>query len=471
MSESSLRARLAALPAEWPVDLRPEIQRRLAERPHAVVVLDDDPTGTQTVHGIPVLTEWPVPALAEELTREQPAFYLLTNTRSMPLARAEALNAEIGRNLAAAARQVGRAFVVVSRSDSTLRGHFPGEVAALDAALGGGFDGWLLVPFFLEGGRYTLDDVHYVAAGDALTPAGETEFARDPAFGYRASNLREWVEEKTAGAIHAADVATIALDDIRRGGPARVAEELLALGGGRVCAVNAASPRDLDVVAAGLLDAEAHGKRFLYRTAASFVAARAGLAPRPLLSRDELGLPTSGGGLIMVGSFVPRTSSQVAALVERSGIAPIEASVAALIDDGQRGAEIARVAGLAEAGLRRGDDVAIVTSRKLMTGADAAASLDLGRRVSDGLCAILRAIATRPRYLIAKGGITSSDLATKGLDVRRALVLGQILPGVPVWQLGGESRHPGLVYVVFPGNVGGADALAEVVASLRRAAD
>jgi uncharacterized protein YgbK (DUF1537 family) len=173
----------------------------------------------------------------------------------------------------------------------------------------------------------------------------------------------------------------------------------------------------------------------------------------------------------MVGSFVPRTSSQVAALVERSGITPIEASVAALIDDGQRGAEIARVAGLAEAGLRRGDDVAIVTSRKLMTGADAAASLDLGRRVSDGLCAILRAIATRPRYLIAKGGITSSDLATKGLDVRRALVLGQILPGVPVWQLGGESRHPGLVYVVFPGNVGGADALAVVVASLRRAAD
>ncbi|HEX5690959.1 MAG TPA: four-carbon acid sugar kinase family protein [Roseiflexaceae bacterium] len=470
-SELSLRARLEALPAEWSIDLRPEIQRRLAEQPRTVVVLDDDPTGTQTVHSIPVLTEWPVPALAEELAREQPAFYVLTNSRSMPLAAAEALNAEIGRNLAEAARQTNREFVVVSRSDSTLRGHFPGEVAALDAALGGGCDGWLLAPYFLEGGRYTLDDVHYVASGDLLTPAGETEFARDPAFGYRASNLREWVEEKSAGMVRAADVASISLDDIRRGGPERVAERLMALNDGRMCVVNAANPRDLDVVVAGLLDAEARGKRFLYRTAASFVAARAGLTSRSLLTRDELALPANGGGLTMVGSFVPRTTSQVAALVERTGVPPIEASVAALIDDAQRDAEISRVAQAAEERLGRGDDVAIVTSRQLIAGADAGASLDLGRRVSDGLCAILQAIETRPRYLIAKGGITSSDLATQGLGVRRAMVLGQILPGVPVWRLGDESRYPGLVYVVFPGNVGGPEALADVVELLHRTRD
>jgi uncharacterized protein YgbK (DUF1537 family) len=57
-------------------------------------------------------------------------------------------------------------------------------------------------------------------------------------------------------------------------------------------------------------------------------------------------------------------------------------------------------------------------------------------------------------------------VATAGLGVKRALILGQIKPGVPVWQLGVESRYPGLPYIVFPGNVGGAAILAEIVTTL-----
>jgi len=92
--------------------------------------------------------------------------------------------------------------------------------------------------------------------------------------------------------------------------------------------------------------------------------------------------------------------------------------------------------------------------------------LDIGRRVSDALIAIVQGLAVTPRYLIAKGGITSSDTATHGLGVRRAVVLGQAIPGVPVWQLGAESKYPGLGYVVFPGNVGADTALADLVARL-----
>jgi uncharacterized protein YgbK (DUF1537 family) len=368
--------------------------------------------------------------------------------------------------LRAAAQLAGCKIAVVSRSDSTLRGHFPGEVAALADALDEDFDAWLLVPFFLEGGRLTIDDVHYVAGAEQLVPAGMTEFARDRAFGYRESNLRAWVAEKTAGRVPAEAVASISFDDLRRGGPRHVAERLMELRGGRICVVNAAGMRDLEVVVAALLEAEARGKRFLYRTAASFVQVRAGLAPRPLLAREELELPEANGGLVMVGSYVPTTSRQVAALLDQGRIMALEVDVTALIGDGQRDAEIARVAQLADEGLRRGEDVLVVTSRELVAGPGAAESLEIGRRVSDGLCAILRQIERRPRYLVAKGGITSSDLATRGLDVRRALVLGQALPGVPVWRLGGESRYPGLVYVVFPGNVGGPAALAEIVAAL-----
>lgn len=458
---------LNGLPSEWPVDLRPEIERQLQASQIKVVVLDDDPTGTQTVHSVPVLTEWPVEALRDELANELPAFYLLTNSRSMPLAEAQGLNREIGRNLVAAAQQAGRKFVVVSRSDSTLRGHFPGEVEALAETLGYNFDGWLLIPFFLEGGRYTINDVHYVADGAWLVPAGETEFARDAAFGYRASNLRHWVAEKTGGRVPAEAVASISIEDIRLGGPEQVTARLMVLAQGQICAVNAASMRDLELFTQGLLAAEASGKRFLYRTAASFVQVRAGLTSRPLLTQADLSLPISGGGLIVVGSYVPKTTSQVIALLAQPDIVSLEISVEALLDDARQPEEIERIAQLADQTLQERRDVVIYTSRQLVTSPDAERSLSIGQRISASLVAIVRAISVRPRYVLVKGGITSSDVATRGLNVKRALVVGQILPGVPVWQLGQESRQPGLVYIIFPGNVGGPEALTEVVAKLK----
>ena len=182
---------LNSLPPVWPEDPQPAIAAALQAARAKVVVLDDDPTGTQTVHGIPVLTEWPVSALRAELEHDLPVFFLLTNSRSLSLPAAQMLNTDIGRNLKEAARQAQRRYVVVSRSDSTLRGHFPGEVEALAEALGHDFDAWLLIPFFQEGGRYTIGDTHYVAEGDTLVPAGETESARDAAFGYQASDLRQ----------------------------------------------------------------------------------------------------------------------------------------------------------------------------------------------------------------------------------------------------------------------------------------
>jgi uncharacterized protein YgbK (DUF1537 family) len=461
------QALLDSLPDEWPEDLLPKIQQQVRASRRKVVVLDDDPTGTQTVHSIPVLTEWTVETLREELANELPAFYLLTNSRSLTPADAAAMNAEIGRNLVEAARQVVREVAVVSRSDSTLRGHFPAEVEALAGALVQEFDAWLIIPFFLEGGRYTINDIHYVAEGEWLVPAGETEFARDAAFGYRASNLRDWVEEKTKGRVPAQTVASISIDDIRLGGPQQVVRRLTGLTQGSVCVVNAANYRDMEVFTQGLLEAEAGGQKFLYRTAASFVRVRAGLEPRPLLTRDDFDLRGSSGGLIVVGSYVPRTTSQVNSLLSHPGIEGIEISVEALLDTENRHKEIQRLAQWADQALREGEDVMLYTSRQLITGADAERSLFIGRRVSQGLVAIVQAISIRPRYLLAKGGITSSDVATQGLNVKRALVLGQILPGVPVWRLGSESRQPGLDYIVFPGNVGDAYSLVSIVDVLR----
>lgn len=473
-----LAAVLAALPAEWPHDVLPEIQRRLATSHQKVIVLDDDPTGTQSVHGIPVLTEWHIESLQAELESDLPAFYILTNSRAMPVEKAQALSAEIGRNATAAqsrinqdAQQGGAScnIALISRSDSTLRGHFPDEVDALARQVHGIVPPYLIAPAFLAGGRYTIDDVHYVAQGETLTPAGETEFAKDAAFGYRASNLRAWVEEKTRGAIKAGEVSSICLDDIRAGGPQVVAARLMSLRAGQACIVNAASERDLEVVALASLIAEERGAQFTYRSAASFARARAGIAPKALLTnldlRNVTNSSSSNGGLIAVGSYVPKTTEQLQALLD-AGAHAIEVNVEALLNDALQAGEVARTAQQASALIAGGRDAVIYTSRTLITSNDAHASLAIGERVSAGLTAIVSGITVQPRYVLAKGGITSSDVATKALGVRRAAVLGQIHAGVPVWLLGPESHYPGSIYIVFPGNVGGPAALADVVQKL-----
>lgn len=456
----------ARLLPEWHESLLPQIRAAIQTNRQKVVVLDDDPTGTQTVHDVPVLTTWDVESLARELENSLACFYILTNSRSMSPADAEALNSEIGTNLHRASIQTGRPFALISRSDSTLRGHFPGEVTALARAVQEKFDGWLLIPFFLEGGRFTIDDVHYVAEGAQLTPAGETQFARDRVFGYRASNLREWVEEKTGGTVRAQDVASISLDDLRRGGPERVTAKLLELRDGRICIVNVAAMRDMEVLVAGLLAAQAQGRKFLYRTAASFVQTRIGQVAQPLLTAASMELAPTGGGLIVVGSYVPKTTEQLNELLKVSRLERVEIQAEALLDE-RRDSEIAQVIEQVEQALTNDCDIVIYTSRRLLTSEQTQENLTIGNTISQGLVEIVRRIRTRPRYLIAKGGITSSDVATQGLGVKRAIVRGQILPGIPVWKLSAPSRFPDLNYIVFPGNVGGKTALADVVIGLR----
>jgi uncharacterized protein YgbK (DUF1537 family) len=455
----------AALPDEWPGDLTGEIRRRLSERGDRLVVLDDDPTGAQTVHDVPVLTEWDVETLAEELARS-PVFYILTNSRSLSEAQATALAGEVGGRLAQAAERSGRAYVLASRSDSTLRGHYPAEVEALEEAVGGGFDGVIFAPFFEEGGRFTIDDVHYVQQGERLVRASETEFARDAQFGYRHDNLREFIEEKTGGRVTAEAVVSLSLDDVRRGGPTVVAEKLALVRDGGVAIVNAASYRDLDVVVAGVLAAEEAGKRFLYRCAASFVRARGGIAARPLLGAAELAQSTEAGGLLVVGSHVGKTTEQLAEARRALDLHAIELDVDAVAEAEGRRVVVERIAAEVNAALAGGADVALFTDRTFVERGDASEAAALASGISEALSAIVRGLSVRPRFLVAKGGTTASEIATAGLGVRRAMVLGQILPGVPVWQLGPETRYPEMPYVVFPGNVGEADSVAKCLSLL-----
>ena len=452
------------LPPLWATPLKQDIATKLAEHPKKIIVLDDDPTGTQTVHDVPVYTDWSVETLRDAFAQPDILFYILTNSRSLSEADAVSLARELGQNLRTAASQP---FALVSRGDSTLRGHYPAEVDALTAALEEPIDAHILIPAFFEGNRETISDVHYIREGKVYTPVSETPFAADAAFGYRNADLKAWVEEKTKGDVRAEEVLSFSLADLRVRGPEFVARTLLASAHPAII-VNAAHYRDLEVFTLGLLDAEAAGKRYVYRTAASFVVTRAGLQKRDLLKAGDFDLSAETGGLVVVGSHVPLTTKQLEYLlarreVHRGGVRGLELEVKRLLGGEDHAAHVAAEASRL---VSQGETVVVYTSRELVEKEQVSQTMQLGQRVSAGLIEVVRALEVRPKFIIAKGGITSSDIATKGLGVKKALVRGQLLPGVPVWSLGAESRFPGLDYVVFPGNVGAEDALSVAVAKL-----
>jgi len=294
-----------------------------------------------------------------------------------------------------------------------------------------------------------------------------TPFAKDPVFGYSSWNLREWIVEKSRGDIGGERIHCISLDDIRVGGPGKILEIIRRLPKGAFCIVNAAHYRDLEVFTLAVLDAEAEGKQFLFRSAASFVAVRLGLEPRPTLKPTELcDAGSSIGGLVVCGSYVPGSTRQLENLLSQGGIEPVEFHVAQFIDAPSPEKYVADITQEVKKRLVCGRHVVLFTSRQYVGDPDTQQSLAMGRRIAAALAQIVRELGIRFRFLIAKGGITSSEVATEGLGVRRAMVRGQALPGVPVWELDENSLYPGLKYIVFPGNVGGPDALARLVKSL-----
>ncbi|MCB0633045.1 MAG: four-carbon acid sugar kinase family protein [Saprospiraceae bacterium] len=454
----------AQLPKVQEIDLRKAIRKAARKKADVIIVLDDDPTGTQTVYDIPVLTTWSVDSIREELQAGSPLFYILTNSRSLQKEEADRLALFIGNNISEANQSLGKRCMVISRSDSTLRGHYPSEVEALEVGLGYTHSVNILIPAFFEGGRYTINNVHYVRQNGHLIPAAQTAYAQDRVFGYTQSDLRYWVEQKTAGAISANEVISFSIDELRTDGIEFLTQKLNACEPGTTCVVNAAGYHDLQVFALALLRSDIQP---VCRTAASFVAVLAAMPTKPLLQPDELVEERQYGGLSVIGSYVPTTTRQLEHLQQHTDLTTIELDISYLLNAGA-GADTLLVNYCEQINqlIRSGRDVVFYTSRDLIAANTAEENLAIGTKISGFITTIVSRLAFRPKYLIAKGGITSSEIATRSLGVKRAIVRGQILPGVPVWSCGTESRFPGLSYIVFPGNVGEADAITQVIKAL-----
>ncbi|PID98494.1 MAG: hypothetical protein CSA83_00960, partial [Actinomycetales bacterium] len=454
---------LAGLPPAPQVSAEDVVCAQQASRRSLVqVVLDDDPTGTQSVAGLPVLIAWEVTDFIWAFQTEAPAIYVMTNSRSLTAENAEAINRQVIGAALTAASKVGKELSFVSRSDSTLRGHFPLEPNTIADCLQNQTDpitGTIICPAFPDAGRITIAGVHY--AGNPETgylPVGETEFAADATFGYQNSYLPDWVAEKTGGGV-AKQVLVLDIHTLRTDLEAAV-ELLQSAKDGQPIVVDAVVEADLRQLALALIKAEDAGSRFIYRVGPPFVRARIGQTEHPPLTPAEISTVSktsnnTPGGLLVVGSHVGLTTRQLAYLKETTAIVELEINVAKILQETSRKQYLTQIVTDAVKALANGN-VLIQTSRDLVRGADADESLKISRKVSASVVEVVQEILAEvsPRFVIAKGGITSSDVASKGLGIRHAMVVGPMLRGIVSLWVGQDGRGAGIPYVVFAGNVG-----------------
>ncbi|TVQ43817.1 MAG: four-carbon acid sugar kinase family protein [Gloeocapsa sp. DLM2.Bin57] len=432
-----------------------------------IIVLDDDPTGSQTVHSCLLLTQWDVDTLRLGLRDSAPLFFILTNTRALPPVEAAQITAEVCDRLKIALAAEGiQDFLIVSRSDSTLRGHYPIETDVIAEKLGD-FDAHFLIPAFFEGGRVTRDSIHYLLVDGVETPVHQTEFAQDSVFAYSHSYLPDYVAEKTKGRIPASLVVRFLTADIRQGS----LERLLELHNNTCVVVDAENQADLNQFAQDILSAVALGKRFLFRSAASLLTSLAQLEPQPI-PPEGMGKykPTAESGVILVGSHVSKTTQQLERLLQEPDIVPILVDVVKLQQNPESRNDlytetITKVTEVHQSG----KTPVIYTSREEITFTSVTERLAFGVTVSSLLMEIVQTLPTTISFLISKGGITSNDVLSKGLNLKSARLLGQIIPGCSLVRTSSEHpRYRDLPVVLFPGNVGGEEALVTVYHRLKQ---
>lgn len=409
------------------------------------IVLDDDPTGTQSATGVTVLLDCDADRLTAALTAAD-SVYVQTNSRALHEADAVVLARRIRADGEAAAARLGEPVRFVLRGDSTLRGHVFAETEVFlpDEGI------ILFVPAFPDGGRTTVDGVHYVRVDGVDVPAHRSEYAADPVFPFSTSVLVDYVAEKS----QRVGIA-VPLSVVHGGG---LEELLIGAPSGSVVLPDAAAAADIEAIAAATDAAMRAGRNIVVRSAAPLAAVLAGVASDGLLPRP---LTTDPGPVLLVcGSHTAGATAQLAPIVAANGAPAVVDTAAALREPTTAGAAAAKAArsGLVRTGL------AVLTSER--DRSQAHNTLDHGEKVMTALTTAVRELLPDVEVVVAKGGITSAEVAHTGIGASSAYVLGQVLPGVSVWRLRSHDDRE-LLYVVVPGNVGGPDTLVSVLDALQ----
>ena len=393
-----------------------------------IVVFDDYPTGIQTVHGCLLVTDWSEDNIRMAMLDEVPFFYILTNTRALTAEAARKTLTTALETVIRVNQEFGYRLICVSRSDSCLRGHFPLEPNVMrEVLMKHGYKVWPKIPFapaFIESGRFTIDGTHYMRDGERLIPVSESEFARDNVFGYKHSHLVDYIKEK-GGNPEDYDI------------------------------VNAQNYEELNSFRDALF-AELEGEEcaIVIRSSSSLPRSMSGIAKKPFLTREDLGIQANGTGIFIAGSHVKKTTEQLSNLLKLSSVKGIELPIDDILNhsDALMSRTLESIKSLSSNGITP----VVYTARKEVRIEDVTQRLSLGQTVSEFLVDIVRRLPVCPNYVVAKGGITSHDILTKGLAVKTARVMGQVINSVPCVM---TERFP---YIIFPGNVGGPRSLEDI---------
>ena len=418
-----------------------------------LLVLDDDPTGSQTVHSCPLLLRWDPESLHAGLRHPSPLLFLLANTRALEPAAADARVREICRALKAALAAAGiERWLIVSRGDSTLRGHFPLELNAIRGELGP-FAAGLLAPAFLPGGRTTCGGTHLLHG----EPVHRSAFAKDRLFGFSTSYLPDWVEQKTGGAIAAADVSVIGLSELDQASDRALQQRLAGLKPGSLACVDAEQPQQLEALGRALWALEASGQRLLLQSAASLINGLVPLPPQPLDAAGLARLRRAGQpGLVLVGSHVPLADQQLECLLQEPHCGGVELDVGQVADASApllESLEHTWREQLQEV-LGSGRTPVLFTSRGELHCASPRERRALGLALAALMARLAGSLAPQLGYLISKGGITTHTLLEHGLQAPWVELQGQLFAGLSV-----VVTPQGLPLVTFPGNLGDAQSL------------
>ncbi|MGO2931140.1 four-carbon acid sugar kinase family protein [Microbacterium sp.] len=409
------------------------------------LILDDDPTGTQSASDVTVMLRWTAEAIADEL-RNADAVYLLTNTRAVDEDSAVALVRRIVDDARRVEKLIGEPIRFVLRGDSTLRGHVFAESEAAGGALP-----ILFVPAYPEGGRTTVDGQHLVRVGGELLPAERTEFAGDPVFGYENGRLDEYVREKSKRTPRL--LGTRIVRD-----PRAIREALRNAVDNDVLLPDVHDDGDIERIAAAVRDVRPE-RAFVVRSGAPLAAAIADVSSDGLLSAP-LARP-AGPVLLVCGSHTGAAGRQLAE-VERIHGAVFEIDTEAALADPE--SEGGRIASLVLERLQ-GSGLAVVSSERVRRPEHD--TLAHGEHVMRALMVVVAAVRHLTGTVISKGGITGADVAREGIGADHAVVRGQILAGVSVWGLRSADGDD-IVQVVVPGNVGEDDTLVKALRAVGR---
>lgn len=402
------------------------------------VVLDDDPTGTQEITNAPVLLRRNRIALVE-LLQGSDTVYVLTNTRAVSEGDAKKLLDKLRLDVAFAEESLGIEVLVVQRGDSTLRGHVFAEIdvfAHAESVV-------VFAPAFPAGGRLTSGGVHRVLVDGMWINAADTEFATDPVFGFSERTMVDYVQAKGSRSA----VSTQ---------PANFLSTALATEPGTVIVPDAESNSDLEEVARDIRTLVRSGRSVVVRCAAPLAAYLAGRKSTGFI--DLARVPRSGPVLVVAGSHTAATTRQIEAVLGRwPSMVEIDTD-AALADPDAAGALAA--ARVREAFLTT--EVVILATERVRRAEHG--SLGDAARVMQALSSAVTEVRDVPGVVIAKGGITSAEIARSGFGAKVGWVQGQVEPGISLWKLGDQDS--GLPYIVVPGNIGDADTIVRLVTKL-----